>query len=798
MSNCYHCGNKCDNQSLTAYDKTFCCLGCKTVYEILSENNLTSYYDFEKNPGAKPEENMGKYSFLDNEKIVEKLLEFNDGDTQIVNLYIPHIHCSSCIWVLENLDKLHKGVISTLVNFPQKTARITFKTSSLSLKQLVLLLAHIGYAPYISLEDYQNKKNTPNRQIYYKLGVAAFAFGNVMLLSFPEYFETDEFWLQKYKPFFRWLMLVLSLPVMFYSASDYFISAYKGLKNKILNIDLPLALGILAMFVRSCYDIFTDSGQGFFDSLNSLVFLLLIGKFFQQRTYNFLSFERDYKSYFPIGITKILPDGKEESVQVYDIVQGDRLLIRNQELIPVDAVLIKGSGHIDYSFVTGEANPVQKISGDKLFAGGKQTQGAIEIEALKGISQSYLTQLWSNDIFSKDKDDQFKTLTDKVSKYFTIIILAIAFVSLFAWILKAYYAMAAPVMAMNVFTAILIIACPCALAVSAPFALGNMLRIFGQRKLYLKNTKVIEKIARLDTLVFDKTGTITSANKSELSYQGGALSVEEQQMVKNVLRNSNHPLSRQIYDHLHISETAVPVDSFSEITGKGIDAQINNTRIRIGSADFVRYRTQKDNLKTSVHISVNNSYRGCYVFHNSYRHGMEELFRSLSKKYKLIILSGDNESERENLQKLLPVEAEMLFNQKPDDKLRYIRELQEKGRQVMMIGDGLNDAGALKQSDVGIALSENVNVFSPACDGILDASKLINLKKYIDLSKKSIQIVIVSFIFSFIYNIVGLLFAVTGNLSPLVAAILMPLSSITIVFFTTIATNVISRELTKE
>ncbi|MDO4228677.1 MAG: heavy metal translocating P-type ATPase metal-binding domain-containing protein [Capnocytophaga sp.] len=792
--NCYHCGNEFDNQPLLVDDKVFCCLGCKTVYEILSENNLSSYYDIEQTPGARPEESFEKYSFLDNEKIVEKLLEFNDAGIQIVNLYIPHIHCSSCIWVLENLDRLHSGVGGAVVNFPQKTVRITFNSEKVSLKELVLLLAHIGYSPYISLEDYQSKKNKPNRQIYYKLGVAAFAFGNVMLLSFPEYFEADEFWIEQYKPFFRWIMFALSLPVMFYSASDYFISAYKGIRSGILNIDIPLALGILAMFVRSCYDILTDSGQGFFDSLNSLVFLLLIGKFFQQRTYNFLSFERDYKSYFPIGITKILSNGKEESVQVYDIEQGDRLLIRNQELIPVDAILIRGDAHIDYSFVTGEANPVQKVSGDKLFAGGKQVQGAIEVEALKGISQSYLTQLWSNEIFNKDKDDQFKTLTDKVSKYFTIIVLIIAFLSLFVWILRVYWGITEPIMALNVFTAVLIIACPCALAISAPFTLGNMLRIFGQRKLYLKNSKVIEKMAKIDTIIFDKTGTITTANKSDLVYEGIPLTAQEQQIIKNTLRNSNHPLSRQIYDCLEVSNISTLISDFKEITGKGIEAQVEGVFVRIGSAGFVNKETIKDNLKTSVHIALDGNYKGCFVFSNSYRKGISELFTSLSNKYKLVILSGDNESERETLKKLLPATSTILFNQKPDDKLNYIKTLQEKGEKVMMVGDGLNDAGALKQSDVGIALAENVNVFSPACDGIMDSSTIKDLKRFLDLSEKSIRIIKGSFMLSFLYNIVGISFAVLGLLSPLVAAILMPLSSITIVLFTTISTNWIAKK----
>lgn len=784
---CYHCGGECEEQTLTADDKLFCCLGCKTVYEILTENNLESYYNIEKNPGARPETSFEKYQFLDNQKIVEKLLDFNDDNIQVVTLFIPHIHCSSCIWVLENLQKLHTAVNASLVNFPKKTVRITYNATQISLKELVLLLSHIGYSPYISLEDFQKQKDHQNREIYYKLGVASFAFGNVMLLSFPEYFESDEYWLEQYKYFFRGLMFLLSLPVVFYAANSYFISAYKGLRSKFLNIDVPIALGIVALFVRSTYDIVTDSGPGFFDSLTGLLFFLLLGKFFQQKTYNFLSFERDYKSYFPIGITRIA-NGKEESIQVYDIERGDKLLIRNQELIPVDAILIQGDGYIDYSFVTGESVPVQKNSGDKLFAGGKQTRGAIEIEAIKSVSQSYLTQLWSNDIFSKNKHDRFKTLTDRISQYFTIVILGIAFTSLLYW----YFI--DPLIAWNVFTAILIIACPCALAMSAPFTLGNMLRIFGYEKLYLKNSKVIEQMAQIDTIIFDKTGTITSAQKSEITYEGITLTATEEEVLKNALRNSNHPLSRLLY-HFLPEQKMVSITHFEEFTGKGIEAKAEGYHIRIGSATFVGKVESNKTLKTSVHISINDTYKGSFIFNNAYRKGIKELFNSLSQKYRLVILSGDNESERQTLEKMLPASAQMLFNQRPDDKFNYIKTEQEKGHSVMMVGDGLNDAGALQQSDVGIALSENVNVFSPACDGILDAQKISKLGLFMQLSEKSIRVIMVSFGLSFLYNIVGLSFAISGNLSPVVAAILMPLSSISIVVFTTVTTNIISKQL---
>ncbi|PKQ46392.1 heavy metal translocating P-type ATPase [Confluentibacter flavum] len=779
---CFHCGLDASTANIVYDEKSFCCQGCKTVYQIFSENDLTCYYDLQNAPGATPKDIEGKYNFLENTKIIEQLLEFNDGATQIVSLYIPHIHCSSCIWILENLNKLNPSISASVVNFGKKTVRITFNAETLSLKNLVTLLSSIGYEPFISLDDYSVGKKHIDRSLIYKLGVAGFAFGNVMFLSFPEYFEVGEFWLEQFKPFFRWLMFAFSLPVVFYSSQDYFISAYKGLRSKILNIDVPIALGVSVLFIRSTVEIMFDIGSGFFDSLTGLIFFLLLGKFFQQKTYAFLSFERDYKSYFPIGITKITTEGKEESVQVYDIEKGDRLLIRNEELIPVDCILIKGQARIDYSFVTGESKTVSKQSGDKLFAGGKQLNGTIEVDVLKSVEQSYLTQLWSNDVFKKDKSLAFTNITNQISKRFTISILIIAVFATTFWLIVDSSK------AINVFTSVLIIACPCALALAAPFTFGNVLRILGKKKFYLKNASVIEQLAKIDTIIFDKTGTITANKETSIAYEGISLSKDEEVLLKSTLRGSNHPLSRSLY-HLLNEHNILTLDRYEEYLGKGIEAQYKQDSIKIGSAPFVGYTSETATLNTAVHISSNNTYKGKFTFYNAYRKGLSQLFNKLKQDYDLVILSGDNEGEKDNLTKLLPTKTKLLFNQKPEDKLEYIKYHQSEGAHVLMIGDGLNDAGALAQSHVGIAISENVNVFSPACDAILDASKFNELYHYIKASKSAINIIKWSFLLSFLYNCIGLYFAVTGQLEPVVAAILMPLSSISIVAFTTVATN---------
>ncbi len=785
--NCFHCGIEyTKNEEIVYDDKKFCCNGCKTVYEIFSQHDLSCYYDFQSAPGATPQDIQGKYDYLDNEEIVTKLLDFEENGTHIVSLYIPHIHCSSCIWILENLQKLQPGISTSQVNFPEKKVRVTYAAAQTSLKDIVYLLSAIGYEPYISLENFDEGKKQVDRSLIYKIGVAFFCFGNIMLLSFPEYFEVEEFWINQYRGFFRWLIFGLSLPTFLYSASGYYVSAWKSIQSKLLNIDIPIALGIMVMFIRSTIDIILGYGQGFFDSMSGLIFFMLLGKLFQQKTYDFLSFERDYKSYFPIAITKILPNGLEESVPVYDIEKGDRLLIRNQELLPVDGILISEKAAIDYSFVTGEAVQIEKKSGDKIFAGGKQVGKVIEMEVLFSVSQSYLTQLWSNDVFQKRVEQQHKSITDRISRYFTPALLVLALLSFSYWIFIDVTT------AFNVFTAILIVACPCALALTAPFTLGNVLRILGSRKIYLKNALVVEQLAKVDTIVFDKTGTITTNKKTAITYEGTELIPFELKLLKNALRGSNHPLSRRLYEFIPHQDKMVTTD-FEEIIGKGIEAKVEGNTIKLGSSQFLKTMTENTHKKTKVHVEINGVYKGSYVFNNQYRMGLELLFDRLAKSYHLVVLSGDNDGERSILEKMVPARTTLVFNQKPEQKLQYIAQLQSEGKNVMMVGDGLNDAGALAQSNIGISISENVNVFSPACDGILDATQFERINFLMRYSKNAMKTIYMSFGLSLLYNLIGLSFAITGALDPIVAAIIMPLSTITIVSFVTIMTNVFAR-----
>lgn len=789
---CFHCGEDCREEHILFAGKDFCCPGCKTVYEILQENDLCEYYDLENFPGANRKNNADaeKFAFLDNEEIAYKLLHFSSIDLNKVTFQIPKIHCSSCIWLLENLYKLNQGIAYSRVNFSKKTVAIDYNPVEISLSQLAQLLANIGYEPYISLEDSDKKKyKSENRHLYIKIGVAGFCFGNIMLLSFPDYLGVEFLLDQQLKPFFSWLNILLALPVVFYAGSDYFISAIKGLRQKFVNIDVPIALGILVLLVRSLYDIIVLSHTGYLDSLAGLVFFLLIGKWFQSKTYQSLAFDRDYKSYFPLAVTKLI-SGKKEIIPVYQLAEGDILHIRNQEIIPCDSRMLSDYGMLDYSFVTGESRPVPVEKGNYIYAGGRHQGSGISVLVEKKVDQSYLTRLWNHESFQKEKELFSQLLINRISKYFTAIILAVAFGAfLFWWPMDISTAW-------NALTAVLIVACPCALSLSVPFTYGNVTRIFGRNKFYLKNAEIIEFLLKINHIVFDKTGTITTTG-GEVIWHGKPLANKDFQIVKSVAGNSTHPLSQQIAKFLHQHQIIdTTLDEFLEIPGEGIRAVVGHDIFELGAASMIiPDKPKSGNLlnQSLVYLGRNGQLLGYFSIMNQYRPGLKNLISQIKDDVAITIISGDGDQEKDRLQDIFPENTSMLFRQKPEDKLQHIRQLQENNQQVLMIGDGLNDAGALRQSNVGIAVVDDISSFSPASDAILEAKSLNKLQDFLFMAKNARIIIWISFIISFLYNITGLSFAVAGLLTPILAAILMPLSSITVVAFATFAVNLIAK-----
>ena len=780
QAQCYHCGIECDT-AIQFEAKYFCCDGCKMVFQLLDENGMCQYYDLTNMPGitAKGIFTSEKFNYLDNQTIQDQLILFKQGDQAHVVFYLPQIHCVSCVWLLENLHKINPGIIQSQTNFEKKEVKIIFQPSLISLKQVVQILSFVGYEPMIHLggNDWQKKKKVNRKQLY-KIGIAGFCFSNIMMLSFPEYLSDQVADLGNLRPFFIYLNLLLSMPVLLYSSSDFFISAYTGLRQKWLNIDAPIALAITVTFGRSVYEILTQTGAGYLDSMSGIVFFMLIGRWFQDKSYDSFAFDRDYTSFFPLGVT-VLKEGKEINQSLNEIVNGDLLLVRTGEMIPADAILKEGVALVDYSFVSGENAPIAFEAGALLYAGGVQKGRAIQVEVLKPVGHSYITELWNSPLLKQSKNAT-QSFVHPWSQYFTYVLFSIAFVS--GW----YWWLVDTTKILPAVSSVLIVACPCSLLLTVTFTYGNVLRWLGKAKLYCKNASVVESLAKIDTIVFDKTGTLTNHTATRMEYIGSELSVQVKSMIRSVTRESLHPLSQMIYQLLTDSKVdLVHIDQIQNSIANGTIAEVKGHRILIGAVKLLLSEgvaVNADYDQSVVCIAIDGLFMGYYKINHAYREGMADMVHLLrSKGYDVHLLSGDHPSEGQKLKVELGTDIPMLFDQSPMDKLHYIQALQSNGKVVMMVGDGLNDAGALQKSDTGIAVTDQTHLFTPASDAIVEGTQVTKLFQLIQYATKAKKIITLIFILSIVYNLVGMYFATQALLSPMVAAILMPISSISIV-----------------
>ena len=790
---CFHCGEPCPGDAFALDGKNFCCFGCQTVFSLLRENGLEQFYQLQATPGTRIRNAVAKtkWAFLDDPAVAEQLLDYADKYRAKVTLHLPAIHCVACVWLLENLFKLHPGVGKVLVNFSRREAAITFAPDKIKFSELAVLLTSIGYEPLLTLGETDKPKNSPlAKKAWLQIGIAAFGFGNIMLMSLPFYLGLDSFNAPWFKLLAGWLSLAMTLPVVTFSAADFWRAAWLGWRQRTLTLEVPIVIGLAAIYLTSIWEVLAQRGPGYCDSLCGLIFFLLCGRLFQKKTYDRLTFDRDYKGFFPLSVIRKTLAG-EESVAISRLQVGDKIILRSGELLPADAKLVSGGACLDYSFVTGESEPVACEIGAHLYAGGRQVGGAIEVETVKPVAQSYLATLWNHEAFRKNRDHDLDSLTNRYSRRFTKLVIGVAFAAAVFWI----FADAGK--ALKVFTSVLIVACPCALALAAPLTHGTAQRILARLKIFLKNALVVERMAEVDTIVLDKTGTLTTADARGVEFVAAKpLTPREADLIGSLARHSTHPNSVRIVRAL--GAAVLPVANFKETPGCGVAGEVAGRKLKLGARAWVVPAVRPDDQSLSqsaVFVAIDGQLRGAFALENSLRPEVAQLIAQLGGRFELALLSGDNEREAARFKKIFGERAVLKFNQSPADKLNFIRELQARGRKVMMVGDGLNDAGALKQAEVGVAVVEQVGIFSPASDVILDAAELPRLAMVLAFSRSAARVVRAGFFISALYNVVGVSIAAAGLLQPMVCAILMPISSATVVLFACGTTAWLGRKL---
>ena len=763
---CAHCGASSGDEPVLAEEKVFCCNGCKSVYLILKEGGLCDYYNvggrpFKPNSTEKQDDSAAIWNLMKKEFTL-----FESEDRVTVLLYIPSMHCSSCIWLLEKLPQLEKGITASRVDFGKKQLTVSYKPKKTNFGLLVALLISIGYAPSLIPEESKEEKILHDRKNLSRLGVAGFCAGNIMLFSFPQYLGLDSDNQKDFAQLFNMLNLGLSIPLVFYGAGEYIKSFFTAFRLSALSVKVPLALGMGTLWLRSVYEILSGTGIGYFDSLAGLVFFLLLGTWLQNRTFDHLRFGEKARHFFPLVANIKTSDGLSHK-KVSDLTPGDRLWIKTGEIIPADAILMSVTASVDYAFVTGESTPAPKVAGEMVYGGGRNAGDAIELEVIKSFEQGRFNEIWK----SAEQGVEHKTQTPewerKISAVFLIATLAIALLTCI------YGVVFRPENTWFPVVAVLMVACPCALALAPPFAYNIVANKLASMGLFLRKTEVVGILGDAKNLVFDKTGTLTDSRKTVVVIPD-TYTLQQKEMLHALASCSNHPISRVISGDVTVQNNP-KIESFSETAGCGTQGYFSGHKLKLGNAAWVGRSEGEPGM---VYISVDDNVLPGIMLRNAYRAGLTQTLQSLKDLgVSLQLSTGDNNNQKANVTKDLgPWFDTMWFQQLPGEKAALVQVLRRQGKTIM-VGDGLNDAGALKAGDVGMVITENTNNFTPEADAILLANSINQLPEMLMLAKKANRVVKETFFISLIYNAAALTLAVVGELTPLIAAIIMPAGS---------------------
>lgn len=775
---CLHCGTP-TNHPLTQDQNFFCCQGCAQVYHYLQGHDLLKYYEVEENAPQKVEfSDDQNFELLKETDFCQPYISYQDDSLLNFSWHLPAIHCRACVWLLEKLPEIETGIYDCKVDLMRKNIQFKIDPHAINMFSLANSLQSLGYAPDLKTEKDQLKSESHSKEEWLQIGVSGFCFGNVMLFSFPEYLGGHELG-KTFENLFRWLNLILSLPVLFYCAKNILLSGLRATRFSSLGVDTPISLGIITLFLYSSYEVLTQTGSGYFDSLCGLVFFLLLGRSFQRKNFQNLVFEKDEHRFFPLSVSALVKNDYKD-IPLKELKANQIYKIKNGGMVPTDSELVQGDAALDYRLVTGESELKIPNYGQTIYAGGLQKKGELTLKALKKVHDSSLSKLWEN--ASDLKAPKFETFLDKTGRVFTVLIVTLAILTFYLWQDHSFGK------GIELACAVLIIACPCALALSAPLSLGSSLRQFAKQGCYIRSANIIEIMSQCDSIIFDKTGTLSKIDESRGTFQNKDHKVHK--LARALAKHSNHPIACAIYQTG--SDPDLNVTNFHSFTNSGIEGVVENHQVKIGKGSWAYPNDVSISQETVIVIDgeLADLFQKCVIWRDEI---LDKIPKSLNH-LDLYLLSGDHDQDKDALLPFFKPNC-MHFDQSPQDKSDFVKSLQAQGHITAMIGDGVNDALALRAADVGITIPIGSGQFSPSSDIIIPEDKFLHLSNYLTYSRKSLQVIYIGITVSLLYNFVGISAAMSGWVSPLFSAILMPISSLTVVSLSIGLTTYYSRKI---
>ena len=787
MSNkiaCTHCHLDFDKSVMIVDEEHyFCCNGCQGVYHLLSQEGLDSFYDKTGSTTlTPPTQQYEDSSNFNAEAFYDKFVKVNSDGFSEVSLIIEGIHCSACVWL--NEKALHKmdGVIEANINFTNNKAVIVWADNVVKLSQIIDMIRAIGYNAFPYDSSLQESHANKERKDYYlKMAVAIFASMNIMWIAVAQYAGYFSGISQEMKTILNVAEGLLATPVLFYSGWVFFRGAYYGLRNRVVNMDLLVATGASLTYIYSIYITALEHGEAYFDSVSMIITFVLIGKFLEVLSKKNAADTLDIIGRNLPSEVSVVKDEKIVTCKLGDVAIGDVVVVSSGEKVLLDGEIIKGSGSFDESNLTGESAPIYKNVGDSVVSGTVSIDADVHFRATKDFEHSTLSNLVSLLETAINKKPKIQQMANKLSEHFSTVILAVSFLTFIVWWLWPHSFEVSFMVGISV----IVIACPCALALATPVATLVGLNLGAKRGILFKEAAQLETMAKVDTLVLDKTGTIT-IGKPEVTKE--LLHVEfDRNILYSILKSSNHPVARGVFEYLESGDENLSntiLDEFRQIQARGIYAKYKNSELLGGNLKLMNdygIDVEYESDNTLFYFAIDKKIVAIYELSDKVKDGAKELVQNLSKRgINTVMLTGDHEYIAKKVAKEVGIDN-YIYEQTPEDKSKFIEELHANDKTVVMVGDGVNDILALAQADIGIVMGSGSDIAIDVGDVVLLDDSLKSLEDSFKISRTTYGLIKQNLFISLFYNAVTIPLAMAGYVIPLVAAISMSLSSLLVV-----------------
>lgn len=783
---CNHCHVEFDQDVMIQEgDLNFCCNGCQGVYHLLKDDGLDSFYDkMGNNTIAPPIEIDDEVAKFDRESFENRYVKVDEDGYKRIDLIMEGIHCAACIWLNEKILFDTDGIVDVHINFTNNKASITWNPKQISLSDIILKIRSVGYNAYPYDKNLKEQQATKAKKDYFiKMTVAVFVSLNIMMIG-----------VAKYTGFFTGIddeilhaihiaEFLLATPVLFYSGSVFFKGGYYGLKNKIVNMDLLVATGATLAYTYSIYVMLGGAGHSYFDSVAMIITFIFVGKYFEVIGKKSAVDTLDtIKSQIPTDAV-VIRDGQKVDISVDDIVEGDIVELRTGEKASVDGEVISGSANFDESSISGESLPVAKQIGSKVLAGTINLDSVVRYKATTDFEHSTLNNIVTLIEDSLASKPNIENKANEMSKSFSISILSMALLTFIGWYLYSGQFEEALINAISV----IIIACPCALALATPMASLIGISWLANKRLLFKESKYLETMAKATTVVFDKTGTLTKGELKVVNENTIDLTNDDLEIIYSITDSSTHPISQAVKQYILESNDTIKardIDSIETISGKGIKAISNRKEILAGNIELLKENNIQCDIESSMSlfvVAIDGEVKAIYELEDTIKEDSIKTIEYLKGLgLNILMLTGDNEKVASKVSKELGIEN-FKANMTPLDKASHIDSLKEQGEIIVMVGDGVNDALALAKSDIAVSMGSGADVSISISDIVILDNTLQGLIDSFVISRRTFSFIKQNLGISLVYNIVTIPLAVLGYVIPLVAALSMSLSSLLVV-----------------